>query len=256
MSEGNSTGSQAQVPVNMESDINTGSDFVHDINTTESDFVPVECQEHSSEKVQMYCNKCDVMVCTKCVMENHNGHKFSPLDKAASRKKLILKKHMVNLSGKDCAELQEKLQRVREFRKEARARTSSAREGLERAGREMKEKVDLIVKRMARKLDSQLQGNEEILAKTERDLVERLTRHTNLSDQCQAGFNSNNPVEILTQEKDVKRTLQVVANESDISVPQLQVLDYIPGSLSETSVKDQIGHLEEENISNTDFTFL
>ncbi|KAK3101659.1 hypothetical protein FSP39_005287 [Pinctada imbricata] len=214
------------------------------------------CQEHSHNKVQMYCNKCDIMVCTECVIGAHNGHKFSDLTKAASKKKLILKKHMLNISKTDCVELEEKLTKVRERKSENLRQTNETKDSLLRKGDELKEKVDRIVQGLVRKLSIQGKLNDDVLGEAERNIEERLCIRRSLAEACNTAFNSNDPVEIIQQEKTLKHTVQSRKDDGEITVPNLMFYDFIPGNVAEENIKEQIGELSEEMFIDTDFKFV
>ncbi|KAK3093270.1 hypothetical protein FSP39_013482 [Pinctada imbricata] len=39
------------------------------------------CKKHPDQKTSLHCDTCNVSVCTKCIAETHNGHKFSDISK-------------------------------------------------------------------------------------------------------------------------------------------------------------------------------
>ena len=44
---------------------------------------PLCCQEHAGKEVEFYCTSCSVLVCMKCTIIEHTGHKFEDLTKYA-----------------------------------------------------------------------------------------------------------------------------------------------------------------------------
>jgi len=43
------------------------------------------CQEHAGKEVEFYCTSCSVLVCMKCTIIEHTGHKFEDLTKYAQK---------------------------------------------------------------------------------------------------------------------------------------------------------------------------
>ncbi|KAK3092792.1 hypothetical protein FSP39_007276 [Pinctada imbricata] len=39
------------------------------------------CKKHPDQKTSLYCDTCNIPVCTKCIAETHYGHKFSDISK-------------------------------------------------------------------------------------------------------------------------------------------------------------------------------
>ena len=48
---------------------------------------PLYCQEHAGKEVEFYCTSCSVLVCMKCTIIEHTGHKFEDLNKYAQKRK-------------------------------------------------------------------------------------------------------------------------------------------------------------------------
>ena len=38
------------------------------------------CEKHSDREIEFYCNDCKVLVCSRCMFFDHNGHQLSLLD--------------------------------------------------------------------------------------------------------------------------------------------------------------------------------
>ena len=48
---------------------------------------PLYCQEHAGKEVEFYCTSCSVLVCMKCTIIEHTGHKFEDLTRYAQKRK-------------------------------------------------------------------------------------------------------------------------------------------------------------------------
>ncbi|XP_076078798.1 uncharacterized protein LOC143048815 [Mytilus galloprovincialis] len=56
-------------------------------------FSDVHCNEHSNQVCCSYCSTCKTVVCLKCVMKVHNGHKFVDEEEFLSKKKMLWEGH-------------------------------------------------------------------------------------------------------------------------------------------------------------------
>ena len=46
---------------------------------------PLYCQEHAGKEVEFYCTSCNVLMCMKCTIIDHTGHKFEDLTRYAQK---------------------------------------------------------------------------------------------------------------------------------------------------------------------------
>ena len=67
------------------------------------------CKKHSSKKLKLYCETCEEVICTYCVVFEHvrPDHICSPLEEIAERKREELKTLCQSLDKNDCPETQD-----------------------------------------------------------------------------------------------------------------------------------------------------
>ena len=46
----------------------------------------VTCNQHPDEKLQFWCNTCQVLVCSDCMLDQHQGHSCNGIEKEAVTK--------------------------------------------------------------------------------------------------------------------------------------------------------------------------
>ena len=67
------------------------------------------CKKHSSKKLKLYCETCEELICTYCVVFEHvrPDHICSPLEEIAGRKREELKTACQSLEINECSETQD-----------------------------------------------------------------------------------------------------------------------------------------------------
>jgi hypothetical protein len=58
-----------------------------------------ECKDHSKQRCEIYCEQCDVPVCTKCIIGPHKGHDAVELSEAIETKKQEIKKEIQEIES-------------------------------------------------------------------------------------------------------------------------------------------------------------
>ncbi|XP_017539101.2 nuclear factor 7, brain-like [Pygocentrus nattereri] len=76
---------------------NTCESYLQQKRVQDSD--PQRCSRHF-EKLSLFCEKDEKLVCTQCVSEDHKNHSFCSISKAASPRKEKLKTHLTNMEAK------------------------------------------------------------------------------------------------------------------------------------------------------------
>jgi hypothetical protein len=63
------------------------------------------CKTHPDKLLELVCSKCDVAICMKCMLSEHNGHRVKELDEAvkAAREKLLNHKALFEKTAKEMA---------------------------------------------------------------------------------------------------------------------------------------------------------
>ena len=68
----------------------------------------ITCSMHKNKKLDFFCPKCELLVCTVCIRTKHRGHDAQGIDLAASQKKSSIKDHCNDIGrrlselGEDC----------------------------------------------------------------------------------------------------------------------------------------------------------
>ena len=108
------------------------------------------CKSHPNQRLELFCEDCDSMICLTCLKHVHKGHKQMPLDEFASIKKAVLSKHL---------ELLEHLRLDDKEKQEQEEIASIIKQDGERAKREVKDKTKEMI---------------DILQENERELLRQI----------------------------------------------------------------------------------
>ncbi|KAK9410028.1 tripartite motif-containing protein 66 [Crotalus adamanteus] len=129
----------------------------------EANECPLFCPMHSQERLKLFCETCDVLICRCCLLTEHKDHRFRHLQEALQNQRVILenitckveeKKNVVQVSAKhiedrlfEAKHLQRKVENQIKMAKmvlisEINKRTNVLLEQLERISSERKQKME------------------------------------------------------------------------------------------------------------------
>jgi hypothetical protein len=94
------------------------------------------CKSHPNQRLELFCEDCETVICLTCWKHDHKGHKPLSLDEFASMKKAVLSKHV---------ELLEHLRLDDKEKQEQEEIASIIKKDGERAKREVKEKTKKLI---------------------------------------------------------------------------------------------------------------
>lgn len=73
---------------------------VNSSDETCSRFPPSYCETHREKNLEIYCFNCKTVCCVTCLVDQHNGHKFTEVDKVSNELRAETTNHVKCLTGR------------------------------------------------------------------------------------------------------------------------------------------------------------
>ncbi|XP_061187143.1 E3 ubiquitin-protein ligase TRIM45-like [Saccostrea echinata] len=178
------------------------------------------CKLHHKEKCEMYCNQCDIPICTACIAsENHFSHKIVQLlTFYTSRKHKIEKeneerrKNIDTIYNDIASDVQNRLNQIEEIYK-------NISKAITNHGENWHEAVDKIVRKLTSEVDNMRIEHQDVLKKY---LAEINKKILNIEDEIKAScdvLESNDIFLVLNFERRIKE-FREFPSKVDASPPQ------------------------------------
>ena len=128
-----------------------------------------DCNEHL-EMMTLFCEDCDVALCSHCLTLKHKDHNFKHLSKCYDSKKLELEEHIK--MKEECLITARKnlmISEMMKFSNELKA--LNLKEEIQQRGEDLKKVIDSIVSELISKVDEHLKPYEKAAARVMKDLT-------------------------------------------------------------------------------------
>ncbi|XP_071799085.1 uncharacterized protein [Asterias amurensis] len=201
----------------------------------------LECPKHPGVKSRFFCQTCEELICTDCMVIDHphSSHSYTTLDEAAPGKRESAKNKMTRLKMK-LPDADSYLQALKKMSLELKSCADRAKKEVKNQARLNRERVDEEEKRLLKEIRLETQKQIRQLKEAEVE-VKTMSKHIHNSLQC-GGFFVEESTDseflwlYLVLMKDLEHleqlqlpsgmsTLSFISTEIDISLGELQKID-------------------------------
>ncbi|XP_072194920.1 tripartite motif-containing protein 66 [Excalfactoria chinensis] len=134
----------------------------------EANELPLLCPVHTQEPLKLFCETCDILTCSSCLLKDHKEHRFRHLDEALQNQRAILenvvakveeKKNGIQVSAK---QIEDRLLEVKHLYKKVENQIKMAKmvliNEINKRANILLEQLEKITNERRQKLEQQLQG--------------------------------------------------------------------------------------------------
>uniref|UniRef100_A0A8C2SWG5 RING-type E3 ubiquitin transferase n=1 Tax=Coturnix japonica TaxID=93934 RepID=A0A8C2SWG5_COTJA len=135
---------------------------------TEANELPLLCPVHTQEPLKLFCETCDILTCSSCLLKDHKEHRYQHLDEALQNQRAILenvvakveeKKNGIQVSAK---QIEDRLLEVKHLHKKVENQIKMAKmvliNEINKRANILLEQLEKITNERRQKLEQQLQG--------------------------------------------------------------------------------------------------
>ncbi|XP_062616469.1 tripartite motif-containing protein 55-like [Saccostrea cucullata] len=189
------------------------------------------CTSHNKQQCTMYCNQCDIPVCTKCLASvEHLGHKLSDILQIAEEKKDIIIKEVIELRETIYPTYHDIASDVQNRMSQLKKEYGDLSTGITKHGEDWHRQIDKLVKKLKAELDEMKNTQLQTLQKHLDEINKTMSE---IGDEIDS-------VEMVTDTNDLSKLLSVTSMASVINtyrnLPQkLEPIlpKFIPGKIQE-----------------------
>ena len=197
------------------------------------------CSRHSDQTVAFQCGRCNVLVCSKCVTGNHQGHPMIELSDIYEDEKAKVEKDIREIEHQTIPSLTEAIKQIQPKRDQYGKAFTGMRKKMDDEIKELKARLDKIHADRLRKLAEAETAGLKQFDLVQQDLEERKRTYTDDIATCKAKVASNNQVQFVSY----ARTRVAKAHTHKIPVikflgpPQLETVNAENKDISELLAK-------------------
>ncbi|XP_061180627.1 E3 ubiquitin-protein ligase TRIM45-like [Saccostrea echinata] len=149
------------------------------------------CAEHTVNKVEWYCSPCKEPVCTKCLMESHNGHRMKELDKVLKEIGKKLEEEKGQVERILLPKYREMLSEVKTTKSEISIRAEEVRKQIEGHEKSIIEQVTMMKENVLQNL---LEGEKKAIIsmeKSENEIESRIEKLLKINEVITSNLRAN-----------------------------------------------------------------
>ena len=156
------------------------------------------CTQHSDQIVAFQCGHCEVLVCSTCVTDDHQGHRMVKLSKIYKDEKEKVEKETREIEQEIIPSLTKAIKNIQPKREEYQKAIVGIRNKMNDEIDSLKARLDKIHADRLRKLDEEEAGGLKQFDLVQRALEERKRSYTDDVVTCKAQMTSNNQVQFVS----------------------------------------------------------
>ena len=180
------------------------------------------CSRHSDQTVAFQCGRCKVLVCSKCVTGDHQGHPMIELSKIYKDEKAKVEKDIREIEQKSIPNSMKAIKEIQTKTVEYKKAITDIRKEMDDEIKELKARLDGIhADRLKNLADAEAVGLKQFDLVL-RDLEERKRSYTEDVAACKAKITSNNQVQFVSYAR-TRGTKRHKCPVLKFSSPQIQV---------------------------------
>ncbi|XP_062598799.1 E3 ubiquitin-protein ligase TRIM71-like [Saccostrea cucullata] len=204
-----------------------------------------ECTTHLKERCKMYCDKCDIPVCTKCLAsDQHLGHKLSEILKVVDNKKDKIIKDLTELNETIYPTYQDIASDVQNTMSQLEKKYEDLSTAITKHGEDWHREIDKLVKKLKAEVDEMKNTQLQTLQK---HLDEINKTMSDIKDEI-------NSVETVIDSNDLSKLFKVTSNVNIYrSLPQKPVptlSKFIPEKIQEEKLGKMFGTLSSSSLTS------
>lgn len=204
------------------------------------------CQSHK-ENLILYCHKCEQLICSKCLLENHSGHPCVDVIEAAG----MVKRDMHNLLNtktmKNCIpSISKHIEDLTEYETTLRTESKQIIEEVNRCAKKMIEDIEMLRENTIKSVENDVPG--EINRVRRRiEAVERGFKSSCGIIECAEHFTKfADDTDMLTKGKKLCSCLETLRNEIDIAqLPDKLALHHIKAGPTDVMARKLLGQISK-----------
>ncbi|XP_021355882.1 uncharacterized protein LOC110451969 [Mizuhopecten yessoensis] len=189
------------------------------------------CTEHKGRPLELYCEKCDTLVCYKCLLSTHKGHDVCELSDITPTKKQDIQNFIDRTEQNDLVQLREYITSAETLLKENTSNFQNLSHKLKMQTEKLKKDLDLFTAQTLSVYHKMEEDNTKLIQKYKQDLEMYDKQLGQQIQKCKAALQQGSHIEIYDTGCEI---------HSQISLPVKPVL----GTASFTPNKTPQHHLE------------
>ncbi|XP_021355883.1 tripartite motif-containing protein 2-like [Mizuhopecten yessoensis] len=189
------------------------------------------CTEHKGRPLELYCEKCDMLVCYKCLISTHKGHNACEISDITPTKKQDIQNFIDRTEKHDLVQLREYITSTDTLLKDNTSNFENLSDKLKKQTDKLKKDLDLLTSQTLSVYHKMEEDNTKLIQKYKQDLEMYDKQLRQQIQECKAALQQGSQIEIYDTGCEI---------HSQISLPVKPVL----GTASFTPNKTPHHHLE------------
>ncbi|XP_056006543.1 uncharacterized protein LOC130050450 [Ostrea edulis] len=223
------------VPVHLRIKSKTGHDVVD--YASRDDIDTSTCDSHPQNECSVYCQMCDVPICTVCVLNKHKSHEMSELSNKIEELMKTIMKENERLQKYKC-ELEKILDHTTQRLPSLSKLYQHKKDEVTSRGEEWHRQIDKTVKTLHQELDDMQKEHESLLQKQKRELEEILGKVDETNTATMKLNNSQNVIEM-------KRLIPMIEKqETPSEITQYSFPVFYKCEIDDNYLKSYFGYIE------------
>ena len=199
------------------------------------------CVTHPKTKLVVLCNKCNILMCHKCMLDKHFGHLGTDIEDIVQTKYRNIDDFIINTEATTIPDLKQNFQQVED---QVKSSLTVLQAGVDEVYEHEKYLIELVkknTKETVTQLKSEIQNINQQFSQFKTDSDNLLAKLEAAVNECKQTKRSDNDILIIDVADEVQKW-----DETKLTYPKTQKLIFISGTNSDDLIQKAFGYITQE----------
>ena len=202
------------------------------------------CVQHPKNKLIVFCDQCNILICSKCMLGKHSGHQGTEIEDIAEDKFKNIDDFITKTESQTIPDLKQNFCQVEA---QVNASVKVLQSGVEEAYEREKHLIELVknnTKETITQLKSEIKSINQQFSQFKTDSGNLLGKLKAAVNECKQTKRSDNDILMIDVAEEVQELDKI-----KLKNPNIQTSKFLPGSNTAEFIKKAFGYIKQEGIS-------
>lgn len=207
------------------------------------------CFSHPSRDVQLHCLECNQIVCSECIVEDHQRHQFISISEAGTKLRNELQSHVLPIKTWLESDIEKALTNLNLSEETYTKKSTESIDIVNKRAAQLHQDIDRVRNALIDDITSKNSSDLEEFKKSREVLQDQLKTTEDIIKSIEMAINEAEDISIIRSERDLRSMMSSV--DMKIKFREAIPLIFIAGTSTDEQIKEIFGHQHQEKPIST-----
>lgn len=207
------------------------------------------CFSHPSKDVQLHCLECNQIVCSECIVEDHQRHQFISISEAGTKLRSQLQSHVLPIKTWLESDVEKSLKGLNISEETYIEKSTESIDIINKRAEQLHKDIDRIRNALIEDITSKNSSDLEEYKISKEALQDQLKSTKEVIKSIEMAINEADDISIIRSESDLRSMMSSV--DMNINIREAIPPIFITGTSTDEQIREMFGHKHQEEPIST-----